>query len=229
MAEKRLLAIDTAMSGCSAALMLGTTTISRSDSRPRARARLVLSLVQQVLEEAGVGLIELDALAFGRGPGAFTGVRIAAGVIQGLAMGCGLPVVPVSSLAALAQAAHRRHGWTRILACVDARMGEVYTGSFATDADGFAEPLAPEALLTPDAVAFTDQGSDWYGVGSWWSAHESLRVRLGTRLGDMDPDLEGNAVDIARLAIRHRDSAVNATAALPVYLRDTVAWKKSNA
>ncbi len=121
----RILALDTATEACSAALLLHGEVLERYEVLGRGHAERLLPMVQEVLAEGGVALAALDAVAFGRGPGAFTGLRIAAGVTQGLAFGAGLPVVPVSDLAALAARAAVHHGRRHVLACLDARMGQV--------------------------------------------------------------------------------------------------------
>ncbi|UCE90616.1 MAG: tRNA (adenosine(37)-N6)-threonylcarbamoyltransferase complex dimerization subunit type 1 TsaB, partial [Pseudomonadota bacterium] len=126
----KLLAIETATEACSVALAVDGDVRDRFEIAPRGHAGLVLPMAKALLAEAGLGLRELDALVFGRGPGAFTGLRIAAGVVQGLAYGAELPVVPVSSLATLAQGVSAQTGASDVLAVFDARMGEVYWGAF---------------------------------------------------------------------------------------------------
>ena len=135
----KLLAIDTSTEACSAALGIGGDVRERYEFAPRQHAELILPMVDALLAEGQIKLKDLDGLAFGRGPGAFTGVRIATGVIQGLAFGAGLPVVPVSSLAALAQGAAPGH--SSIMSAFDARMGEVYWGAFAVDKQGLVRIL----------------------------------------------------------------------------------------
>jgi tRNA threonylcarbamoyladenosine biosynthesis protein TsaB len=220
----RLLAIETATEACSAALWLDGALSSRFELAPREHTRLILPMMDQLLAEAGVALADLDALAFGRGPGAFTGVRIAAAVIQGAAFGADLPVVPVSTLAALAQQGLDT-GAARVLALLDARMGEVYWGAFEADAAGLAVPVGPEQVIAPERVPIPE-GQGWHGVGSGWGAYEdALRTRLDACLGDVNPALYPAATEVARLAVREFAAglAVPAEQALPVYLRDKVA------
>ncbi|MFW5453253.1 tRNA (adenosine(37)-N6)-threonylcarbamoyltransferase complex dimerization subunit type 1 TsaB [Thioalkalivibrio sulfidiphilus] len=222
----KLLSIETATEACSAALWLDGALTTRFEMAPREHTRLILPMMDALLAEAGVRLADLDALAFGRGPGAFTGVRIAAAVIQGAAFGADLPVVPVSTLAALAQQGLDA-GATRVLAALDARMGEVYWAAFETDAEGLAVSVGPEQVLAPDAVPVPD-GQGWRGVGSGWGAYEqALRARLGACVGDIDPAPYPAAAEVARLAVRDFAAglAVPAEQALPVYLRDKVAEK----
>jgi len=222
----KILAIETATEACSAALWIDGALTSRFEVAPREHTRLILPMMDELLAEAGVGLADLDALAFGRGPGAFTGVRIAAAVIQGAAFGAELPVVPVSTLAALAQQGLDADA-PRVLAALDARMGEVYWGAFEADAEGLAVAVGAEQVITPEAVP-VPEGQGWRGVGSGWGTYEQiLRERLGDRVGDVDPAAYPGAVEVARLAVRDFAAglAVSAEQALPVYLRDKVAEK----
>ncbi|MBI2994522.1 MAG: tRNA (adenosine(37)-N6)-threonylcarbamoyltransferase complex dimerization subunit type 1 TsaB, partial [Gammaproteobacteria bacterium] len=170
----------------------------------------------------GLKLVDLDALAFGRGPGAFTGVRIATGVIQGLAFGAGIPVVPVSSLAALAQGVASRH--SLIMSAFDARMGEIYWGPFKAGHDGLVVPLDEEKVERPDDLTLPE-GDEWFGVGTGWSAHgDTLLVRFGARLAGFEWECYPHAGDILALARRGfaEGKAVTAEEALPVYLRNKV-------
>ncbi|MEM9056718.1 MAG: tRNA (adenosine(37)-N6)-threonylcarbamoyltransferase complex dimerization subunit type 1 TsaB [Pseudomonadota bacterium] len=220
----KLLALDTTQA-CSVALLDGDDLCERADATPRAATAQVLPMVEAVLAEAGCGLDALDALAFARGPGGFTGLRIAAGVVQGLALGAGLPVVPVSSLATLAQGAFRQHGCRHVLVCVDARLDEVYWGAFAIDDAGLAVAAGPETLSAPDAVA-VDGSTRWFAVGSGWDAYPQLGERLADVLIGRDTALPASAVDVARLAAAgFPGNAVEAEQAQPVYLRNDVAWR----
>lgn len=148
----KILALDSATESCSAALFIDGRVITREKRLERGHAGHILAMADEVLGEAGVALATLSAIAFGRGPGAFTGVRLAASVTQGLAFGAGLPVVPVSDLRALAQRVLGSDpDVARVLACTDARMREVYWGCFERR-DGLAAPLGDERLSKPDAV-----------------------------------------------------------------------------
>lgn len=218
----KLLALDTATEACSAALLSGDAVYERHVIAPRRHAELILPMVDGVLTEAGLGLNDLDAIAFGRGPGAFTGVRIAAGVTQGLALGAGLPVIPVSSLAALAQTALGKAAV--VLPAIDARMGEVYWAAYESDQDGLATALAGEQVASPDAVRVPSTGQI-FGIGSGWGTYrERLERILDGRIGGIDPDRFPLAKDMLPLAVREYNAGrcVSAEQALPVYLRDNV-------
>lgn len=222
----KLLALDTAATRCSVALIVGDGLKELDAPAERVQAESVLPMVETLLKEAGLGLKDLDALAFGRGPGAFTGLRVAASVAQGLAFGAGLPVVPVSNLEALAASAYRRHGTRRVLACLDARMQEVYWGAYGVQAGG-VEPLTAESLSPPAELDPPDAGP-WFGAGSGWIAYgAALKARLSALEG-VDGALSATAGDIARLAERafKEGRSVPPEQALPVYLRDKVASPK---
>ena len=223
-----ILAIETASDACSCALRAGESTLERHLVAPRRHAELVLSMVEELLEEAGLALAELDALAFGRGPGSFTGLRIAAGVTQGLAYGADLPVVPVSSLGALAQGAFREDGHGRVLAAFDARIGEVYWGVYEDDGEGSMVARTEDLVAAPATVPVPADGP-WFGAGEGWLAYgEALIDRLGGRCTGSDPDRLPRALDVATLAVRahERGESVSAEHAVPVYVRNTVARKR---
>jgi tRNA threonylcarbamoyladenosine biosynthesis protein TsaB len=177
-----------------------------------------------LLSEAGLRLGDLDALAYGRGPGSFTGVRIATAVVQGLAYGADLPVVPVSTLAALAQGHYRTRGVTRSLTAFDARMGELYWGCFALDPERRMLPVVPEQVAPAEEVALPD-GNGWHGAGNGWRVQgERLKARLEGRLETVAEDLICEARDIAVLAAAEvaAGRTVPPEQALPLYLRDRV-------
>ncbi|MCB1874879.1 MAG: tRNA (adenosine(37)-N6)-threonylcarbamoyltransferase complex dimerization subunit type 1 TsaB [Chromatiales bacterium] len=219
-----LLAIETATEACSAALYADERIYSRFQIEPQGHSRLILPMVEAVLQEAGLPREAVKGIAFGRGPGSFTGVRIATGVAQGLAFARNLPVFAVSTLAALAQEAVAL-GAKNILAAIDARMGEVYWGAFRVAQDGLVRPVMPETVGAPEAVT-VPAGDEWFGVGSGWGAYgQSLAARLGDRLRDSMPEALPKAEAILRLAALVEPGS--ADQALPVYLRDRVAEKSS--
>jgi tRNA threonylcarbamoyladenosine biosynthesis protein TsaB len=220
----KLLAIDTSGDTCSAALLLDGSVDQLLENAPRRHGDLILPMMQQLLEGAGVRLAELDALAFGRGPGSFTGVRIAISVTQGAAFGAGLPVVPVSTLAALAQGQFRRAGQRHLLTALDARMGEVYWGCFDIGDDDLAVPCCAERVCPPGAVE-APQRACWHGVGPGWQVYAGiLSGRIGSALQAAEPHQYCEAQDIAILAAAEfaYGRQIMPELATPVYLRDQV-------
>ena len=218
-----LLAIETATESCSVALLCGERMITRSELAPRRHAELLLPMCEAVLAEGGLARRDLDALGVGCGPGAFTGVRLAISAAQGIALALDIPVVPVSSLAALAMQVPDGAG--SILAVIDARMGEVYAGTFRRTPDGLVEPVGAETVGTADALALPP-ASAWSIVGSGWASYrEALAARLPAAPVWADGERYPQALDIARLAAPRvlAGHALAAEQALPVYLRDKVA------
>ncbi|MEM7192433.1 MAG: tRNA (adenosine(37)-N6)-threonylcarbamoyltransferase complex dimerization subunit type 1 TsaB [Pseudomonadota bacterium] len=225
----KLLAFDTSNDTCSCCLYLEGAMHVRSEVVPRKHAELLLEMVVSLLAEGGAQLSELDALAFGRGPGSFTGLRIASGVAQGLAHGQNLPVVPVSSLRALAEGGRRQFGWTHAHCLFDARMGEVYAGSFAVDATGLMAAVTEERVCPPEDLAL-ETGPQWHGAGAGWTAYaELLGDRFGLRPDEQARTLDPQAHDVAMLAVADHAAglAVRAAEAVPVYLRNKVALTRA--
>jgi tRNA threonylcarbamoyladenosine biosynthesis protein TsaB len=221
----KILALDTAANACSVALQAGEDIIERIETQPRRHAAALLPMAEECLAEAGLGLRELDAVAFGRGPGSFTGLRIAASVAQGIAFGAGLPVAPVSNLAAAAVAAWRKHGWRQVLAAFDARMEELYAAAYRIDDAGLPELCGAEQLVAPGALSPPAGAGAWFGAGSGFAAWDELAARLG--LAGCDPLLEPVARDLLgpAAAMVAAGQAVSPAEALPVYLREQVAWQ----
>lgn len=225
----RILAIDTATEACSAALWNDGTLSAHFEICPREHTQRILPLVQEVLNESGTQLTDLDALAFGRGPGSFTGVRIGIGIAQGLALGAELPMIGVSTLATMAQGAWRKTGATRVLAAIDARMGEVYWAEYQRDEQGVWHGEESEAVLKPEAVRERLQQleGEWATVGTGWQAWPDLANGYGLTLAYGAIQLP-EAQDMLPLAC-HLFTAGKTVAvehAEPVYLRNEVAWKK---
>lgn len=221
----RILAIDTATEACSAALDIDGEIRERFEIAPRRHTELILPMVESLLEEAGLTLPQLDLIAFGRGPGAFTGVRIASAVTQGLAFTADLPVAPVSTLAALAWGAWRERGEREILPAIDARMMEVYWGCYCVVESGALVSLQDERVCAPEDVLSPPEGH-WFGCGTGWFTygsrlHRHLDRPLVAWVGECLPQ----ARDIATLGaqMHARGECVAPELALPVYLRDKVA------
>ena len=226
----KLLAIETATEACSAALYIDDSIELRYLIKPRGHSELILSMMDELLAEAELKPTQLDALAFGRGPGSFTGVRIATGIVQGAAFAADLPVVPVSTLAALAQRAYRQKGEPNLLPAYDARMGELYWAAYRVAEDGLVRLVIEEEVASADKVRLPlDQ--DWYGVGSGWAAAgDQLAARIGDDLLGYQAEMFCSAHDVAQLAAAAYEQglAVPPEQALPVYLRNQVAQKASS-
>lgn len=221
----KLLAIDTTEQACSAALLLEGEIHEKFDVVPRRHSQLLLPMIESLLAEAGLSLGQLDALAFARGPGSFTGVRIATAAVQGLAMAADLPVAPVSSLLALAQGAMRETGAGQVLAAFDARMQELYWLPAYRGDDGLAKPAGPERVSTVEAVRLPGE-SPWWIAGSGAAvAAEVLSAEAGE--GAVLAEAMVHAGDVVRLAVPlvAAGETVSAAEARPVYLREQVAHK----
>lgn len=247
----KILALDTATEGCSAALLIKGDVKGSELELGRGHAERILTLIDELLAEAGMSLGALDAIAFGRGPGGFTGVRLAASVTQGLAFGAGLPVVPVSDLMAVAQRAfglaapgtgvpqlsagdlrasdHAPTGGAtppqRAIVCNDARMREVYWACFE-QIGSFAELVGEERVSSPEAVIIPAAWTSApLAAGRGFAAYPQMRARLEPRLAAVHERLLPRAHEIALLAVPvlQKGGAVPAEQAIPVYLRDEVA------
>ncbi len=220
----RILAIETSSRACSAALLWDGRVFERREATERGHSEHLLEMAGDLLAEAGATLSALEAVAFGRGPGSFTGVRVAAAVAQGLAFGSGAGVIPVSSLAALALQGIQASGCERALVATDARMGEVYWGAFCVRGGEGLEAVGPERVLPP-AAAPVPAGSGWVGVGDGWEAHrEVLRARCGGGLAAVLADRMPQAREVLALAVPEAEAGriLAPEEALPVYLRDRV-------
>jgi tRNA threonylcarbamoyladenosine biosynthesis protein TsaB len=218
----KILALDTSTEACSVAVWVDGALNERF--KLERHSEQILPMVQEVLAEAGLSLTQLDAIAFGRGPGSFTGLRIAAGVVQGLAFGANLPVVPVSSLAVLAQGV----GVPKVLAATDARMHQVYWGAYVWNVEGLMELAGEEIVIAPQVVPLAE-GEGWIGAGSGWDQYSSLlQARLGSRTKEWRKQCYPHAGDVARLGAAGfaRGEMVSPEKALPIYIRDEIAIKQ---
>lgn len=219
----KILALETATEACSAAVWHDGQVVERFELGRRHSER-ILSMVDEVLVESGYTLGQMDALAFGRGPGSFTGLRIGAGVAQGLAFGADLPVVPVSTLAALAQGQNT----TQVLAALDARMGQVYWGLCVDTGSGMTL-VQPERVSTPGEIVLPE-GGPWLGVGSGWDVYaDALLAHLGNNIDTWQAHVSPRARHVAELGARGLadGNALAPQEALPLYVRDDVAQKSS--
>ena len=223
----KLLALDTATDACSAALWIDGEISLLESIEPRRHSEYILAMIEQLLAAAELRPGQLDGLAFGCGPGSFTGLRIAAGVAQGIAFGADLPVVPVSSLAALALGAATALHATHLLPALDARMGELYWAGYRLTGDAELELVIAEAVVAPLHAELPSEGA-WVGVGDGWASHgATLRQRGGRLITALDPERLPSAREIARLgAVGLRNGeGVSAEQAQPRYLRNQVANK----
>lgn len=220
-----LLAFDTSTEFLSLALMQGEAITKIDVMAGQTHSQLILPQIQALLNDAGLQLKDLHGIAFGAGPGSFTGVRIAAGVAQGLGFGANLPVVGVCTLMALAESS----GANKVIACLDARMGEVYHAAYVKEAGTWQVALAP-ALYKPDAVPAmpVDLGVDWVGAGSGWQAYADILANVyKPQLQGVQPQLLPTARAMLRLAspIFTRGEGKPASEAIPIYIRNRVALK----
>lgn len=237
----KVLAIETSTDACSVALWIDGQTVNRHCVAPQRHAELVLAQIDEVLAETELSLRSVDRLAYGRGPGSFTGLRIAASVVQGLGFGAGLPIVPVSSLLAAAEGAFRCHGASAVLSVLDARRDEVYIGGYVRSAqrpqfDRWQVAL-PETVCAPQTLpefSADTREQTWAGVGAGWVVyHELLKATLNApsrafcaQISQIFPLLP-DAQDVATLAAAAPStSEVAPAAAVPVYLRHDVVIKR---
>ncbi|MDX1572634.1 MAG: tRNA (adenosine(37)-N6)-threonylcarbamoyltransferase complex dimerization subunit type 1 TsaB [Methylophaga sp.] len=222
-----LLALDTCTENCSAALLVEDQLFSVSEITQRGHSERILGMLDTLLEEAGSELSAMDVLVFGRGPGSFTGVRVGVAVAQGIAFAQDLPVVPVSTLAAVAQSAYVKHGVTNICVAIDARMGEVYQADFIIE-NGHAVAHSAEQVTAPENVKpFDDR--EWFGAGSGWAEYQQiLSDNFAEQLQGMDSGIYPSAEAMLPLAqaLLVNSGQIPADQALPVYLRNNVAKKK---
>lgn len=218
----KLLAFDTSTEFLSLAVQNAGEVFTYDVLAGQKHSHIILPQIQALLETAGLQLNDLQGIAFGAGPGSFTGVRIAAGVAQGLGFGANLPVVGVCTLQALAEAS----GASKVIACLDARMGEVYHAAYEQTAGTWQVILAP-GLYKPHEVPAVS-GNDWVGVGSGWQTYgEILSSIYSHQLISTQPALLPTASAILKLAqpIFASGEAKPAHDAMPIYIRNRVALK----
>lgn len=218
------LAIETASELPSIALLRAGAITVREVRGLRAPSRSVFEWVRELLDEAGTSLDQLDCIAFGAGPGSFTGVRVAVAVAQALGYARGLPLCPISTLAALAAGVMQNTNAAGVACCLDARIGEVYFGIYGEDPEWGVRTMVTDALLSPDAVSLPAHGT-FLAVGPGWSAYPEFTDRLRTRFTAVEPGQLPSAADVARLARPQflAGRVVSPAAARPNYLRDRVA------
>lgn len=219
----KILAFDTSTEYCSVALFLDGETMSREVLAGQRHSELILPMVRQTLAQAGLILTQLDGIAFGAGPGSFTGLRIACGIAQGLAFGADLPVSGICTLEALAQEA----GGGRVIAALDARMSQIYHAAYEEGRDGW-RPITGPALCSPHDAPLVP-GDDWIGCGSGFDMHDQvLHARYGQRIKHSLSGLRPHARSVARLAVRRfaKGEGIDPADAAPLYIRNKVALKE---
>ncbi len=219
-----ILAIETATEACSAALLHNDQLYELYELAPQKHNSLILPMCEQLMHQANINFSQINALAFGCGPGSFTGLRIAAGIIQGLAFAHQLPVIPVSTLRALAQELHRKTGGKKVLASLDARVNEIYWGEYQLNDVNLMQACHAEQLIKPENIV-VPEGDNWIGVGNAWSVYgEQLKNILGNKLSQIVPDIYPTATAVILCAKQDylAGKFVSAENAVPVYLRDKI-------
>ncbi|NOQ89551.1 MAG: tRNA (adenosine(37)-N6)-threonylcarbamoyltransferase complex dimerization subunit type 1 TsaB [Gammaproteobacteria bacterium] len=226
-----ILALDTATEACSAALYIDGELSSRYEIAPRQHSRLILQMIDDLLAQAGLQINAIDAIAFGRGPGSFMGLRIAAGVVQGIAFAHDIPVIPISTLKTIAQVAYEKTQNKHVLVAIDARMDEVYWAAYTLKERQW-HLQDEERVISPDKVSLPEISAKaddfWVGAGTGWTSYQdrllkAANCQLPTILTDCFPD----AGIIAKLAVDEfkAGNTVSAAEAVPIYLRNDVAKK----
>lgn len=225
----RLLALDTSSDACSVALMLGDEVIEEVRIEPRRHTHLLLPMVETLLAEAGVVLSALDAIAFGRGPGSFAGIRIATGAAQGLALAADLPLIPVSTLSALALSVLKTRPEVRVLTTLDARMDEVYWSVCEAEGAG-VKVLQAEQVSAPAEVHLEEHPKPLVAIGTGLTYQEAFPVSTRQNIQSASPACYPRASEMLALAAIdfHQGKLFTPETAQPVYLRDNVAWKKKD-
>jgi tRNA threonylcarbamoyladenosine biosynthesis protein TsaB len=221
----KLLAFETATEACSVALYLDGEIIERHEVAPRLHAEYALPWAEELLAQAGIKRSQLDVIAISRGPGAFTGVRLAIALGQGIALALGKPMIGVSTLMAMATSLKAEGQKRRILAAIDARMGEVYVGAFERTGDELIA-VSTEVVAAPDKVVLPGDQGGWHALGTGFSAADgALQSHLGSQLLSVDASVLPHAADVARLAVAAyaRGEAMAPERVEPAYLRNNVA------
>ena len=233
----KILAIDTSTEACSAALFIDGEVSSHYQLAPREHSRLILKIIDQLLVDADVAVSALDAIAFGRGPGSFMGLRIAAGVVQGIAFAHDTPVIPISTLKAMAQRAYEQTGIENVLSAIDARMDEVYWGAYTLvneqwKVDGEEQVVSPDIIDLPSMLSANNK--IWVAAGTGWDRYSERLLSTDKDVSDMPfkpaevlIDCFPSAEAIVKLAVHElkAGNTITAAHAIPVYLRNDVAKK----
>lgn len=226
----RLLAVDTSAGRGSVALLDGERVFTDASDEARSHTRRLEPMVNGLLDQAGLRLADLDALAYGAGPGSFTGLRVTAGLVQGLAFGLQLPVVPVSSLRAMA---HTAHGYltapSTVVVARDARMGELYWGLYHVTPEGAVDVEVSDSLVAPSDLELPATRGECLGIGDGWLLRDRIPEAVLSGMQRIIPEAAPEATAVARIAdvLYQQGEWVEAASVQPVYLRDDVAWQSS--
>lgn len=223
---KAILVLDTATEACSVALFHQGKTTFLDELSPRTHTQRILPMVDELLSQAGISLKEVDVLGFGRGPGSFTGVRVGVGIAQGLAMGAELPVVPVSNLLAMAEAAYQQQGATEVVALIDARMNEVYFAQFSRSEKGWQTLVAEQVCSPEKAIAQIQAARQPTVVGTGWAAYlQFSAANLPLVVSDITLPSARFMLPLVQQAAA-QGKTQSAMEIEPVYLRNEVTWQK---
>jgi tRNA threonylcarbamoyladenosine biosynthesis protein TsaB len=226
----KILAFDTSSDACSVALRIGKVALTRHVIAKQKQSELVLNMLNELLKEADLKLKDLTALAFGQGPGSFTGIRLAASIAQGLSLGSNLSVIPVSTLQILAQGMYREYQERNVLVANDARMQEIYFGAYSIDEQNIMQPLFADLVGKPDNPPIQNNmlKSNWIGIGSAWQAYKDIlaqkyrekKLQLRIHPEERYP----NALDLVNIAIYKYEKGEKGSREniLPVYLQNDI-------
>lgn len=221
-----ILALDTATEACSVALSYQNKISTINELSPRSHTQRILPMVDELLERAGITLKEVNYLAFGRGPGSFTGVRVGVGIAQGLALGANLPVIAVSNLLTMAEQAYQQLGATEVVALIDARMNEVYFAQFSQEQQNWKAMVSEQVCSPEEAIAQIDQSRCPIVVGTGWAAYPQFsQANLEVTVSDITLPSAQFMLSLAAQAI-HSGHIQSALEIEPVYLRNEVTWQK---
>lgn len=226
MMNQTILALDTATEACSVALLHNDTISELNEISPRTHTQRILPMVDELLNQANIKINQVDFLAFGRGPGSFTGVRVGVSVAQGLAMGADLPVVAVSNLKAMAEEAFQKLGAKKVIALIDARMNEVYFAQFEREENEWKEVVAEQVCSPEKAINQFQLEQDIVVVGTGWAAYlQFSEQNLPLIVTDINLPSAQYMLEIAKKEIQ-KGNTITAFQIEPVYLRNEVTWEK---
>ena len=229
-----LLALDTSTEACSVALLHRGEITSLDEVAQRTHTKRILPMIDEILNQSGIKLNQVDALVFGRGPGSFTGVRVGAGIEQGLALGADLPVIPISKMAAMAQAAYEQYQAEQVIAAIDARMNEVYFAQFSAQKvrSDFGEFLQWNEIIAEQVCSaeivlnqLNELQEHWVQVGTGWAAYPQLAEAGIGKKSDIALPSAQYMLSLA-VPLWYKKQVISAVEIEPVYLRNEVTWKK---